>query len=168
MIHLELEFTATHCNSWPSIQILGNQTIIWQGIVEQTQYLDFFLPQKSTHIEIVGLGKSQGENNVWDTKVDDNGRIVEDKTLALKTVKINTIDMKQAWIDRLPGIKYGVWYENTTTEFTIKEPVIDWIIQTKFIDRPQDKSIMYNNFDTKWNYSVLQDRIASLKNKLNA
>ena len=168
MIHLELEFTATHCNSWPCIKIIGNRTALWQGIVEQTQYLDLFLPQEPTKIEIIGIGKSQGENNVWDTRVDATGRIVEDKTLQLTTVKINTIDMTQAWIDRLPGLKYGVWYENTTTEFVIEEPVLNWIIKTKFIDQPRDKSIMYNNFDAKWNYSVLKDRIANLKNQLNA
>lgn len=168
MIHLEFEFAATHCNSWPSITIFGNKNKLWQGIVENKQYLDFFIPEETTTITIEGIDKSKGENNIWDTKVDDSGRIIEDKTLTLASVKINNIDMTQSWIDRLSGIRYGVWYENSTVEFTMQTPWLDWVIKTKFIDQPLDRSIIYNNFNSKWNYPALQDRIAVIRNKLNA
>lgn len=166
MIHLELEFTATKCNSWPRIRISNNQTLIWQGIVEHTQCLDFFISSPAT-IKIQGIDKCQGENNVWDTQVDEHGKIVADKTLTLKSVRINTVEMGQDWIDRLPNIQFGVWYENISTEFSIGEPILDWIIQARFHQSQIDKSIMYNNFDRKWNYQPLRTRIAALKRKLN-
>lgn len=166
MIHLELEFESTFCNSWPCIEILNNQTAIWQGYIERSQSLEFFFKDQTCCIEIKGIGKRQGEDNIWDTKVNSSNAIVADKTLTLRSVVINTVAMGQDWIDRLPELRYGVWYFNAQTKFTINTPVLNWIIQSKFVDQQHSRQIVYNNFNQKWNYSVLQDRIAELRERL--
>ena len=168
MIHLELEFTATYCNSWPQVEIYGNKVLIWQGNINQQQHIEFFFSNPSVEVEIKGIGKSRGENQTWDTLLDDTGKIVQDKTLTLSRVKINSVDMTQNWIDRLPNIHYGTWYDNFDTNFCIETPVLDWIIRSKFFEANQDKSkkFIFNNYNKKWDYSMLQQKINDLRERL--
>ena len=78
MTVLLLEFTSTRCNSWPSLEILHNQRQIFSGTVKEKLRLEVALsPSAHNVIELTGIGKQQGTNNVWDTRVDDAGRIIE-------------------------------------------------------------------------------------------
>lgn len=168
MIHLEFDFVATFCNSWPRIEIIANKKTIWQGSIEESQCINLFIPESQVNIEISGIGKCHGENQIWDTELDSQGKIVKDKTLTLSSVKINQIDMSQLWIDRLPNIHFGTWYDNKSTEFSIESPILDWIIKTKFfaVDSQDNKKMIYNDYAKKWNYSNLQQKIHDLKQRL--
>lgn len=169
MIDINLELTATFCNSWPTAKITADNQTIWQGTVEQVKHISFHIPKDSTTIVISGINKSSGENNSWDTVVDSQGRIIVDKTMTLSWIRINNIDMTQAWIDNLPNIRFGVWYDNYDTQFTVESPVLDWIIRTKFVDTNlgDSKKMIYNDYNKKWNYTTLQQKINTLRQRLN-
>jgi hypothetical protein len=170
MTVLLLEFASTWCNSWPSLEILHNQRPIFSGIIKEKLLLDVALsPSAHNVIELTGIGKQQGANNVWDTRIDDTGRIIEDKTLAIQRVELNGIDMGQPWIHSLaaPDFSYGVWYGNSTVRFEFTEPVMNWIIASKFVNNTNTDSIKYNNYNSKFNYEVLKQRIQHIRQQIN-
>ena len=170
MTVLLLEFTSTRCNSWPSLEILHNQRQIFSGTVKEKLRLEVALsPSAHNIIELTGIGKQQGTNNVWDTRVDDAGRIIEDKTLAIQRVELNGIDMGQRWIHSLVAadFSYGVWYGNSTVRFEFTEPVMNWIIASKFADSTNADTVKYNNYNSKFNYDVLKQRIQHIRQQIN-
>ena len=126
-------------------------------------------PSEHNVIELIGIDKQQGANNIWDTCVDDTGKITQDKTLVIQRVQLNGIDMGQQWIYRLqaPEFSYGVWYGNSTVSFEFTEPVMSWIIASKFADSDCADSIKYNNYNSKFNYDILKQQIQSIRQQIN-
>lgn len=85
-----LEFTASpsFCNSWPEIAVDINGLRAWQGIVDHQQR--FCLPielQEHNQVYIYYLNKRKGPD-IWDTRTDSTGKIVEDQYCIISDVGI--------------------------------------------------------------------------------
>ena len=93
---INVELVGTFCNSWPNLIIEINKNKIYDAVIEGEQNIDIeyndadLLQEGNTFI--IGMNNKRfGGNNQWDTK-SQNNEIVEDKTVQIKSTKLNGVD----------------------------------------------------------------------------
>lgn len=159
---LTLELRGTFCNSWPSIQVCVNKISYFVGEIVDQQVIHIEVPDNSEYIvDIIGIEKKFGENNTWDTRLD-NGQIVEDKSLSFVEFLIDDIPMGTEWIRRLhTELRSGTLYTNVTISFTIKLPILNWIIDEKYINNQTSAATFSGG--NKFSHDKIINRINSIK-----
>tara|TARA_R110001592_G_scaffold360068_1_gene667865 strand:- start:6 stop:584 length:579 start_codon:yes stop_codon:yes gene_type:complete len=93
---INVELVGTFCNSWPNLIIEINKNKIYDAVIEGEQnigieYNDADLLHEGNTFIIGMNNKRFGGNNQWDTK-SQNNEIVEDKTIQIKSTKLNGVD----------------------------------------------------------------------------
>ena len=93
---INVELVGTFCNSWPNLIIEINKNKIYDAVIEGEQnigieYNDADLLHEGNTFIIGMNNKRFGGNNQWDTK-SQNNEIVEDKTIQIKSAKLNGVD----------------------------------------------------------------------------
>ena len=124
-----------------------------------------------TIVQVKGIGKRNGEDGIWDTKLDDQGNIIADKYLTINNICISGISMGNPWIQSINSIENYTStsiYNNGEFSFKINSPVLDWIIEEKFI-KPQsvNNSLDFYNSSGKFDYTLIQEKINNIKRLLN-
>jgi len=175
---LKIDLYGSKCNEYPKLTILYNQTIIYSGYIEESVSLEFELKlQDNSTITFRGIDKLLGQNNKWDTAIDANGEIYADKYLIVNNIWIDNIGMGQEWIrdqwlindsgkEKFSG---GGWYKNGSVSCLIQLPLLDWIIEEKFIkfERHKTMSSADRSGDAKFNYDYIQEKINIIKKIIN-
>jgi hypothetical protein len=158
----------------PRISILINTDVVYEGIVDGLAYIDIPVELKDNDvITLVGIGKRNGEDGVWDTKVDFSGNIISDKYLIINNITIDYIAMGSEWIssiNSLGNFESTSIYKNGELSFVVHEPVLDWIIEEKFI-KPEQKELS-NRADSysgagKFDYNYIRNKINAIKQLLD-
>ena len=169
---LTLSLYGNSCNNDPVLQIYADQDMLLDTAVTGNIEILIEIPVAKI-IRIVGIGKDLNK----DTQVDESGKILNDKYLLVKDLKINNISMGIIWLQHLT-VKYhnreseflytGFW-ENGEISFTIQEPLLDWIIHQKFIQFENNQSTDINNRSGqfRFNYTPIQEKITCIKNLIN-
>ena len=166
------------CNEYPLVTIKNNQDVLYHGHVQDRQVLVFDVDPLADHaITLTGLNKSNGIDGKWDTVVDNQGRIIKDKNLQINDIQIENISMGIEWIKNLPMHKENNitepclmgMYANGSIQFEITSPVIDWIIEEKFIK--QEKKLAFESHarsgQCKFEYEYVQEKIQSIRQIIN-
>jgi hypothetical protein len=84
----EVDANASFCNAWPEIEIEINGQVLWREFVVEKQTISTeFELNKNNSIYIKYLNKRNGPE-VWDTQIDDQGKIVRDQNCMLTNFKI--------------------------------------------------------------------------------
>jgi len=169
---LTLSLYGNSCNNDPVLQIYADQDKLLDIAVAGNIEISVEIPVAKT-IRIVGIGKDLGK----DTQVDEFGKILNDKYLLIKDLKINNISMGITWLQDLT-VKYqnreskflstGFW-ENGEISFTAQEPLLNWIIHQKFIqfENNQTMDISDRSGQLRFNYGSIQEKITCIKNLIN-
>lgn len=164
---LNLLFKSSFCNDWPIIEIYGNGKLLWKDriIKEADIYLEF--PRLDTNqIEIQYNNKRSGPD-VWDTKVDNDGNIIEDQYCTINGIKIDSSDCKWLinefeWETKNEKIKsYGFMNFNGKTKIEFPAKTYQWISISRYhwennhlFNRDQNSSV---DFKGIYNPAALND-----------
>jgi hypothetical protein len=86
--YFQVDANPSFCNAWPELSISVNAQEIWRGEVsiKQTIAVEFKLQDKN-EILIQYLNKNHGPN-LWDTKLDSTGNIIEDQNCVLSNFRL--------------------------------------------------------------------------------
>lgn len=88
MSSIKFKLTPSFCNSWPLIRVTINGVQYWEKFVDCVQVVEFnFELKEKNSVKIEYLNKQQGPN-IWDTKLDDRGQIIEDQYCILSDIMI--------------------------------------------------------------------------------
>lgn len=175
---LKLDLVGNKCNEYPHLTILYNQQIVYSDLVKEHAIIELNIDLVSVNTLVLkGIGKSQGQDGKWDTVLDSAGNIVEDKNLLINNIWFDDIAMDRRWIQSLP--KYntndsmeicnmGMW-ENGHIEFNIQLPLLNWIIEEKFIkfEQNQNKSFAARSGESKFDYNYIQEKLNLITRLLN-
>ena len=180
-ITLDLDLLPSFCNQWPELSITVNNTILWQDHVKEPSRVSVvFTAQESNCVRISYLNKMNGPE-IWDTKIDNVGKIVEDQNCVLTNVLINRarckwIPAETSWtyLDGTTKFNYGFMDLQGYMEFTFPENVYQWIIEKRQSSGPTNtkkssldyKSIYIPQHENIESRSVIND-IKQLLETLN-
>jgi hypothetical protein len=172
---LKLDLFGSNCNEYPILSVLHNENTVYSGhIVEKCVVeIDLELKEYNT-ITLAGINKSNGENQKWDTVVDNNYNIIQDKYLVVNDISIDDIFMGIEWVKALrfesvtdtDNNVFSGWWQNGSVTFEIKLPLLDWIIQEKFIRAELIQNINLNDRsgESRFDYKYIQNKIHAIKN----
>ena len=165
------------CNDWPYIEVIGNNTIYFSGIVQELQTIRFQLPAEVTNqILIKHMNKCFGVNGVWDVEAIGNV-ITKDRAVKLLNIELNSVSIKN-WMfdvcrfvtedgDHLQTDYFG-HNGNISIEFGF--PVYEWIICNcvKPTANPvASKFIINTTSDKLFNYTKDIEELAEIERILN-
>lgn len=153
---IRLDFTPSFCNNWPELAIEANNRSIWHGYVAEKTSLNLMFDSEDTNcVTIKYLNKRNGPD-IWDTKINEAGQIVEDQNCVLTDIYINRAKCSD-WL--IPNIQWKYNNGNTVNNYgfmdltgsmSIEFPrdVYNWIIQQRQLLTPiseKTSSISYKN-----------------------
>ena len=178
VMKLKLNLSGNKCNEYPRLTILHNQLVIYSGLINESIEVELDIKlQKDNLITLHGIDKSQGKNGKWDTQIDNNGQILADKSLCINNIWIDNISMGQEWIRSLTLTNDAgqekfltrTWWNNGSISFSIQEPLLDWIIQEKFIKA--EKNIITTDDarsgERRFDYEYIQEKIHTIRKIIN-
>ncbi len=91
-MRLEMDIEGFYCNSWPKLTIKQNNKTHYEEFVINSHKVDMQLDNKPFTIGMEN--KSFGENNVWDTNIDENGNITADKYIGIKNISLDDVNFE--------------------------------------------------------------------------
>ena len=182
---INVELVGTFCNSWPNLIIEINKNKIYDAVIEGEQNIDIeyndadLLHEGNTFV--IGMNnKKFGENNQWDTK-SQNNEIVEDKTIQIKSTKLNGVDCMMLFNNKLyvkpvgkqpsyfPDVVESIGTINYNGYFTFgfDMPLYNYLINKKY-KRTMDQDVSYfSNYTKVFHYDEEIEIINSIKGILD-
>ena len=142
-ITVELDLLPSFCNNWPELSITVNDCVLWQDYVtEKCRVPITFESQELNCVRISYLNKRNGPD-IWDTKMDNNGNIVEDQNCVLKQVLINKarcdwIIANTAWTynNGSDKLNHGFMDLQGHMDLCFPKDVYHWIIEKRQNNTP--------------------------------
>lgn len=125
---VEIELVAHYSNNGPMCRIEINQNICYDGLLaEGVNHFVFNIDALDiNYLKIHHYGKDN-----QDTLVDDQGKIIKDKAIELKKIKLENVYILESVLYNKPY--YVIWPENLVNDFKSKgEPVPEYITNTLF------------------------------------
>lgn len=151
-VKIVINLQGTFCNNWPCGQVDINGNTVFNGQIKDEQLIEFCLScQDHGSIVITHYDKQNGDNGIWDTKIDEDGNILEDRAIIIKDIVINDVSIVE-YIQQWPliddaGKSHTTTYIgfNGTMTIPFRCPVYDWIIDNllahKIYESQRDKVI---------------------------
>jgi len=175
----KLSLTGSKCNEYPRLTILHNQQIMYSGLIEESVEVELDIElQKDNLITLQGIDKSHGQNKKWDTQLNEDGQIIADKWLAINNIWIDDISMGQEWMQSLTLVydnntkeKFlnNTFWNNGSVNFSIQTPILDWIIQEKFINLEENIITPHHarSGERRFDYMYIQEKIKAIQKIIN-
>jgi|TARA_B110000444_G_C18525186_1_gene448519 hypothetical protein len=182
---INLELVGTFCNSWPNLIIEINKNKIYDAVIEGEQNIDIeyndadLLQEGNTFV--VGMNnKKFGENNQWDTKIQNN-KIVEDKKIQIKSTKLNgvdcmtlfnnkfyvkTVDKQQSYFPDVVESNGTINYNGYFT-FGFDIPLYNSLINKKYKRAVDQGKSYFSNYTKVFHYDEEIEIINSIKRILD-
>lgn len=169
-LNLSISVFGSKVNSWPTLLISINDCIVYNKEVSGSKTISIDVDVTEVyHINISGIGKKFGEDGVYDTIVDSQGNIIQDKSLIITDISVNGIAMDDHWIRSLPfftdnftNFSAKGFYTSGELRFSITEPVLDWIINERFIKHKTQNTQIFGGGD-KFEYTEILNKIDHIK-----
>lgn len=176
----KLSLLGSKCNEYPRLTILHNQQVVYSGLIIDSAEVEVNVDLGTQEVNLItlqGIDKSQGVNGKWDTQLDKDGQIVADKWLTINNIWIDDISMGPEWIRSLTLVNgtgeqlflSKTWWDNGSIEFSIQMPLLDWIIQEKFIKVEQNVIVAHDarSGERKFDYAYIQEKIKDIQKIIN-
>ena len=182
---INVELVGTFCNSWPNLIIEINKNKIYDAVIEGEQNIDIeyndsdLLHEGNTFI--IGMNNKRfGGNNQWDT-TSQNNEIVEDKTIQIKSTKLNGVDCMMLFNNKFyvkpvdkqqsyfPDVVESIGTMNYNGYFTFgfDMPLYNSLINKKY-KRTMDQNVSYfSNYTKVFHYDEEIEIINSIKGILD-
>lgn len=174
----KLNLTGFKCNEYPQLTILHNQQVVYSELIVDSSEVEVDLSlQEFNLITLQGINKSNGENGKWDTQLDDDGNIIADKRLLINNIWIDNISMETEWIKSLmlstdtntqQFLDRTMW-NNGSISFSIELPLLDWIINEKFIKVEQSMVASHDSRsgEQRFDYVYIKEKIKTILTLIN-
>ena len=174
----KLSLFGSRCNEYPRLTVLHNRQVVYSELIVNSADVEIDLDmQEVNQITLQGIDKSQGVNGKWDTQLDKDGQIVADKCLTINNIWIDNISMGTEWIKSLTLVTGTdehlfldkTWWDNGSIDFSIQMPLLDWIIQEKFIKVEQNVIVPHDarSGERKFDYAYIQEKIKDIQKIIN-
>jgi hypothetical protein len=174
----KLSLFGSRCNEYPRLTVLHNRQVVYSELIVNSADVEIDLDMQEVNlITLQGIDKSQGVNGKWDTQLDKDGQIVADKWLTINNIWIDNISMGTEWIKSLTLVtgtdEYlfldKTWWDNGSIDFSIQMPLLDWIIQEKFIKVEQNVIVPHDarSGEGKFDYAYIQEKIKDIQKIIN-
>ena len=171
-MRLEMELEGFYCNSWPKLTIKQNNKTIYEEFVINLLKVDM---QIENNPFSVGMeNKLVGENDVWDTYLDDNGNITVDKYIVLKNISLNDVNFEHN-LHKLPyqSKEHGETYSHDQSirfngywQIDTNDNPYDWIIDLAYTkgDKTRQTSYFsdYESIGYYEDHNVVMDEIKEI------
>lgn len=169
-VELVIECTGHFCNQWPTIKIIFNNTLLFDGEIIDTSTLTFNIScSENNSLQIIHYGKRFGENNVWDTNNNNDRYVVINEVLfngvSIGHETIKKTSFNNTWTEHqlktnsaefikeftcLPYSSGRLSFNGSITiNFTV--PVYNWIIDQRF-KVSQTNSAYFSDYSSRWHY----------------
>jgi hypothetical protein len=176
-----VELVGTFCNSWPNLIIEINKNKIYDAVIEGEQkieidYKDTDLLDEGNTFVIGMNNKRFGNHNQWDTKTKNN-KIVEDKTIQIKSIKLDGVECTMLFNNKFfvkpvgkqpsyfPDVveSIGTMNYNGYFTFSFDMPLYKSLINKKY-KRDMNQDISYfSNYTKVFHYDEEMKIINSIK-----
>jgi hypothetical protein len=176
----KLSLIGSKCNEYPRLTILHNQQVVYSGLIVDSAEVEVDVTLDTQEVNLItlqGIDKSQGVNGKWDTQLNKDGQIVADKWLTINNIWIDDISMGPEWVRSLTLVNgtgkqlflSKTWWDNGSIEFSIQMPLLDWIIQEKFIKVEQNVIVAHDarSGERKFDYAYIQEKIKDIQKIIN-
>jgi hypothetical protein len=174
----KLNLTGSKCNEYPRLTVRHNQQVVYSGLIEESTDVELDIElQERNQITLEGIDKSQGDNGKWDTQLDQDGQIIADKWLSINNIWIDNIGMGPEWVKSLTLVSGTgtqqfldrTWWNNGSISFSIELPLLDWIIDEKFIKVEQNTVASHDarSGERKFDYVYIQEKIKAIQTIIN-
>lgn len=182
---INVELVGTFCNSWPNLIIEINKNKIYDAVIEGEQHIQIdyedtdLLGEGNTFV--IGMNNKRfGNNNQWDTK-SKNNKIVEDKTIQVKSVKLDGVECMMLFNNKFfvktvgqqpsyfPDVveSIGTMNYNGYFTFSFDMPLYKSLINKKY-KREMNKDLSYfSNYTKVFHYDEEIEIINSIKEILH-
>ena len=168
---LSLVLESTWCNTWPVLTIKQYDKIVLDQEINKPTRIDLELDYASFCLGM--FGKSFGTNRVWETWVDDDGNITDDKLIIIKSFRLDDVDIADI-LHYLPmdTDQQGVIniYDKTLRfngewVFDITDSAYQWIIKTKNQNKTRtgESKSYFSDVEIVGDYSQHHDIIDRIK-----
>lgn len=136
-MNLKLDLVGTCVNTWPVLTIKQGDKR-YDYTIEGASVLDIDLDDDSFSLGM--YNKSFGQNHIWDTKIDEDGHVVEDKYIQINRFEIDDVDISDLFmwmtyssIEQGDQVLHdGVIRFNGCWNFDISDGIpYNWIIDTR-------------------------------------
>ena len=176
-IKLQIDFLANKCHHWPYIKVQYNDILLTDRELDTKTSLIFTdLPiENSNTIKIIHPGKKRGENNIWDTKTNANGEIIEDCNFQITNFLINDVSLNETAYKKFlfnSTEKYADIYLNYLVgfngEFNICFPkdIYSWLTVIKYKKDIVDKLEQFSNTSQLFHYEEDHKLVKEIKELL--
>lgn len=145
-MQVKIQLKGNKSTSWPNCKIVINNAEVFDNVVEDVQLLDFFFKEKEHNVlKIIHYGKQNS-----DTIVDENNKVVADKSLELIGIQINDVNVLKVNLYNFPF--YVNWPPNKLREFLRNQlPVPQFIKQELYFGYNGTYEFTFNG-DTQKEY----------------
>ena len=181
-VHVSIELQGFFCNHWPQAKITFNDQLIYFSEVENSKILNFELDcAVSNRLTIEHLGKSFGQDNIWDTDQHN------DCVLKIQDIQLDQVSIGEELCSNLIFVtnwsseqltqnseefikKYSVIENcmgqmnfNGTINFDFEVPVYEWLIKEKFINPSKKSTLKMYGGQNKFDYEYILNKINYMK-----
>ena len=173
-MQLTMELTGFYCNSWPILTIKQNNTTVFEQPIIDTHTL---LVQIENKPFTIGMeNKSFGEDNIWDTNIDDKGNITADKYIEIKTIALDDVDFQHNLL-KLPysSEEHGPTFVydqsirfNGYWEIDVNGNPYNWIIDlNNSRTETRTNTSYFSDYESHGNYGAHQEVINKITKLIN-
>lgn len=176
MIDFRIKTFGNFCNSAPFLHVSAGSHTLWTGNISGHVEIHCRIPTCQP-ITVSGIGKLDGEHGVYDTYVDEEGSIINDKYLRILDISIHGVSMENQWLNNLDLVcetgsgKFApnAFWSNGRLVFEVDEPVLDWIIDQKYLQFVQDFDIVLDakSGHDRFYYGPMIKQIQKIRSMLN-
>jgi hypothetical protein len=178
MINFKILTFGNFCNDPPFFSVSIDNIPVWEGTITGKQEISLDIDSTPVEISLSGIGKKDGKNGLYDTYIDEDNNIINDKYLVIEDILFNDISMGKSWLQSQAmfteqgnrnSFVLSTFWNNGKVTFTVNEPLLDWIIQEKFINilSSSNREYVQRSGETKFDYRLVIEKIKIIKELLN-
>jgi hypothetical protein len=135
-ISVKIEVEGTWCNQWPCLRIEGNNSIYFDGEIVGNKIINFVIPANDyNQLTLCHYGKRFGENNIWDTRINEHNVIIEDRAIKLVGLEFDQVNIIEYLLTHCyfvtesgDIVKTHYFGFNGSLIINFTAPVYEWII----------------------------------------
>jgi hypothetical protein len=174
---LVIDVTGHFCNTWPNLQVIINNKLCFDdSIVDNKQIAISFDSLQHNTMQLSLTNKSLGENNVWDTVVDDLNEITHDKFIKFNNVLLEDVNITEL-IYRSPytviatndtsTTHHGLLNFNGDITFCFNEPILNFLINAKYKREIDTTQSYFSNSTYLFHYDMETQLIGEIRELLS-
>ena len=167
MASINIKTTSNFCNRWPELSVTCDDVELFRDTVQEQLEITLQIPEIDSHTVKIGMfNKHFGEDNIWDTEMDDAGNILNDLVMSITDVCVNDISIKNLLqknlftVHKSSGQDFlddkiysdGCFNFNGYFEFRYSTPIINSIINQKFKTEVEHDKSYFSNYTKVFHY----------------